>query len=188
MDKSQPLCYVLRLAPGLMYASSKGLAASDLVFAPDVDNVYTRALRAYRDDLESLAASFGGEVHMIGEVCGRGIQDIHHGTAPDMRIFDVFAGGKFADPTLAQERPLRPYRERRGTLLPVPVVYAGACSAGALAVHAAGQSVPEGAGCMREGVVVRPLREREDFGGRLIPKSKSAECLTRGGRATEHNW
>ena len=182
------LCYVLRLAAGETYASSKGLAASDLVFAPGTDNVYTRALGRYRDDLESLAATFGGgEVHMIGEVYGRGIQDLHYGTAPDMRIFDVFADGRFVDPTQVQERLLRPYREGRGTLLPVPVVYAGAYSAGALAEHTVGQSVLKGAGCMREGIVVRPLREREDFGGRLILKSKSAEYLTRGGRATEYN-
>ncbi len=53
----------------------------------------------------------------------------------------------------------------------MPVVYAGAYSAGALAEHTAGQNVLEEVGCMREGVVVRPLREREDFDGRLILKS-----------------
>ena len=161
-------------------ASSKGYAAKQLVFAPSVDNVYTRALRENLDGLNHLVARLDPPIHVIGEVYGPGIQDLQYG-GRGFRVFDVMSAGAYLDHD-SKERML----EMAGVAM-VPVIYRGPFSAGALESATSGASTLPGAGHMREGAVVRPVVERTDTDGRVILKSVSPAYLTRRGKVTEFN-
>ena len=173
------LCYLAY--DGEWRASSKGRAASQLVFAPSVDNVYARVLQNNLDGLGHVAARLDGPVHVVGEAYGPGIQDLQYGGRRDFRAFDVICDGKYLD----YDRVLR-VLEHTG-VEPVPALYRGPFSAEILERLTAGASVMPGAGHMREGAVVRPVVERYDMNGRVILKSVSPDYLTRRGKTTEHN-
>lgn len=110
------LCYcVVDTATGKITTSSKGRAASQLVFSSGVDNVYGRMCGQYADDLLQLAQTIrdysnsntppvhtadnsgggGGDgdglqtVHVFCEVYGRKVQDLTYGCDLDMAVFDV---------------------------------------------------------------------------------------------------
>lgn len=173
------LCYLAY--DGEWRASSKGRAASQLVFAPSVDNVYTRVLQNNLDGLNRVVACLGEPVHVVGEAYGPGIQDLQYGGRHDFSVFDIMSGGKYLD----HERMLHAL-EHTG-VEPVPVLYRGPFSAEILERLTTGASVMPDAAHMREGVVVRPAVERYDMEGRVILKSVSPDYLTRRGKTTEHN-
>ena len=174
--------------------SSKGRAASQLVFASEgVDNIYTRMGEKYGYDLVEIADWFadhedtddGGAIrtqtaHIFCEVYGKKVQDLHYGTDLDMAVFDVMVNGKYASQAQI-------YECLKGcSLRPVPLAYEGPYYESIMMEHTSGRSLVPGAGHMREGVVVRPVPEREDMDGRVVLKSVSPEYLTRKG-GTEYN-
>ena len=161
------LCQVVVRADGTRLVSSKGMGARGFALdptAPDAEhNVYLRAAVQY-EIAERARREFGERpVVVLGEVFGRGVQDLHYGTATsEFRVFDIWLGtrhsGRFLDDAALSD----------------------ACERMGIPVSGAGRHV-------REGVVVRPLIEREHprF-GRVQVKSVSGDYLTRRG-GTEFN-
>ena len=153
------------------------------------DNIYVQMYNRYASKLESLAESFlhhpEGPHHtfyLIGELYGRGVQDLSYDTArQEFRVFDVYLGyprtGRFLD-----------YDEMTGFLKDsfdtVPLIYRGPYSKETMLHHTQGQSLM--ASHQREGVVVKPVIEREAMRpGRVILKSISDRHLLRKGNPTE---
>lgn len=174
------LCYVM-CEGGNVVVSSKGWASSQLAFAGEADNVYTRMADRYGDDLKAVAERLGpGPVHILCEAYGSKCQDLHYGVHLDMRVFDISVDGKY----LSQS-------EIAGALeglwlRQAPLVYDGPFSNDIMEKHTSGPSMVDGADNIREGVVVRPVPEREDMEGRVMLKSVSPKYLCRSG-GTEFN-
>lgn len=182
---------------GRLVVSSKGFASRGLAFMPDApenaDNLYLRVAR-HLDIVARVEAAFGAEatVYVLGEVFGRGVQDLAYGASAGadetlgFRVFDIYRGvpgegGYLGDEALdAAVAALGLER--------VPVVYRGPFSEAALEAHTSGPESVSGAGAhLREGVVVRPCVERRDpLYGRVQLKSVSADYLLRKG-GTEFN-
>ena len=191
------LCYFAVEPDGVIRVSSKGRAASQLVFAQKgVDNIYTRMRDRYEDELVELAdwfADHGAEggtvrrqtVHVLCEVYGRKVQDLHYGTELDMVVFDILVDGSYVS---QNEIRVATTIDRLGAfnLKAAPLVYERPFSDDMLERHASGESLICGADHMREGVVVRPVIEREDMNGRVMLKSVNPEYLTRKG-GTEYD-
>lgn len=106
------------------------------------------------------------QVILYGEVFGAGIQSLHYGVKGELAFaaFDLLVDGRYLD-----------WPELRDTLsrfaVPaVPVLFEGPCSLEVVRQHSAGTTTLAD-DHIREGVVVRPLRERTDprF-GRLLMK------------------
>ena len=122
--------------------------------------------------------------YILGEVYGRGVQDLHYGEPnPAFAAFDVYIGepghGRFLSAPELRESLANVF-----TL--VPVLYEGPFSEAVLRDHTDGATALGGKH-IREGVVVRPAAEREsaEF-GRVILKNVSGNYLTRKG-GTEYN-
>lgn len=172
--------------------TSKGLSEKGLAFkfnSANEGNLYIRALngtldsdgddvvtRARRADL------FGGLVpfYILGEVFGRGVQDLHYGALePQFRVFDIYVGepgqGHYID---AQD--LHSYCTALNLQM-VPVVYVGPFSKDTMEDVTSGKEVVSGdESNIREGVVIKPVKERVDVElGRVILKSVSEDYLLR---------
>ena len=160
---------------GQFYISSKGMGAKGLVFTEKGKTVYHRAFERYEEDLESIKAELMREDFTIfAEVYGRGIQDLTYGSELNMRVFDMHTSGEY----LSYEE-IGGYLD--GTRLEqVPLVYWGKFSQEKLKEHTGGDSKMPGAEHIREGIVIRPVPEREYKNlGRVILKSKSEQYLLR---------
>ena len=169
---------------------SKGLGAKGLAFdlREGAANVYARAARDH-GVVEAIERVFADElayepVFVVGEVFGAGVQDLGYGVGDGplgLRVFDVHVGrrgrGRYLDDAELDRACAAMELDR------VPVVYRGPFSAGALAEHTSGTETISGEGVhLREGVVVRPVAERDDSGlGRVQLKSVSDDYLTRRG-------
>ena len=151
------------------------------------NNLYVRAWwrqeAAFKKARADLAPG-GGPFYVLGEVYGRGVQDLHYGQPnPAFAAFDAYLGppgrGCYLSPATFASSIGKHF-----TL--VPLVYKGPFSEEALRAHTDGPTALAGRH-MREGVVVKPVVEREsaEF-GRVILKRVSADYLTRKG-GTEHN-
>lgn len=179
---------------GRLLVSSKGLAAKGQAFLGDdpenADNLYVRAARAH-GVIERLHRVFGEReepVHLLCEVFGQGVQDLHYGAQarsegapPGLRAFDLYLGrrdrGRFFDDA-----------ELEATLgqlgLPrVPVLHRGPFDPDTLLALTEGKETVSGQGLhLREGVVVRTTAERpHPRYGRLQFKSVSEAYLLRKG-------
>ena len=192
------LCYIIIEGDGTLRISSKGYAKSNLVFAEEgVDNVYTKAAKFYeaalvnlRDNIlndegftDQVDDDFDDIIHILGEVYGRGIQDLTYGSStPTLRIFDVYISAKNR---WLEQKEIAAYLAE-SPLNHVPEIYTGKFSKDILEQFTSGESRVFGADHLREGVVIRTIPEREDFDGRVILKSVSDAYLTRKG-GTEYN-
>lgn len=174
--------------------SSKGLGGQGLVFKnndANQNNVYVRALRQLLAEnhlselLHSMSRVDGGahSVAILGEVFGRGIQDLDYGTtAPTFRVFDMRIGREWLSPDAmsywAKDLPL------------VPTLYTGPFDRAAIEEVRDGVTTVGGTN-VREGVVVRSLVPTEHpLHGRKICKFISPAYLLRrvkNGEATEFN-
>ena len=170
--------------------TSKGMSDKGLVLLLDdanEGNLYVRTWRAHQQAFEAARARLAGDgapCYVLGEVYGRGVQDLHYGKPnPDFAVFDAYVGepgtGRYLSPdelaeALNDQFPL------------VPVLYRGPFSLAKLQELTDGATALGGAH-VREGVVVRPAAERvsHEF-GRVILKSVSGKYLTRKG-GTEFN-
>ena len=170
--------------------TSKGLSDRGLALIIDdanASNLYVRTWRAFEAAFETArarAAADGQPFYVLGEVYGRGVQDLHYGERnPTFRVFDVYVGqpgqGRYLTPDEIET-------SLRGPFPLVPVLYRGPFSTAVMLKHTDGTTAL-GAGHVREGVVVRPVAERESPEiGRVILKSVSGDYLTRKG-GTEFN-
>ena len=177
---------------GRVVVFSKGLGAKGLAFdlRDGVANVYARAVRDHgiADAIARVFADGLAEqpVFVLGEVFGAGVQDLAYGVQPSagalgFRVFDVYVGrrgqGAFLDDAALDDACQAMGLDR------VPVVYRGPFSASALAEHTSGPETVSGETAhLREGVVVRPVTDRDDPAlGRVQLKSVSDDYLTRRG-------
>ena len=149
-------------------------------------NLYVRTWRAFEAPFETARARLaadGQPFYVLGEVFGRGVQDLHYGEPnPAFRVFDAYVGepgrGRYLSPDEV---------ESLGNLFPlVPVLYRGPFSAALMLEHTDGATALGGKH-VREGVVVKPAAERESAElGRVLVKSVSGDYLTRKG-GTDYN-
>lgn len=169
--------------------TSKGLSDKGLIFkdteANDA-NLYIRALRelAFEDESTILdrAISFFNDkpVYLLGEIFGRGVQDLHYGNLkPIFRLFDIYIGtpseGYYVDPDKVIE-----YAEFM-EIDTVPTLYRGPFSKEIVDNLTNGREAVSGKESnLREGIVIRPLTEfRDPEIGRVILKSVSEKYLLR---------
>ena len=170
--------------------SSKGMSDRGLALIlneANRNNLYVRTWRAFEAAFEQARTRLAGQeqpFYVLGEVYGRGVQDLHYNEPnPAFRVFDAYVGqpgqGRYLAP--------REFEESLSDLFPlVPVLYRGPFSEAALLEHTDGATALGGKH-LREGAVVKPATEREspEF-GRVILKSVSGDYLTRRG-GTEYN-
>ncbi|MEU3839958.1 RNA ligase (ATP) [Streptomyces sp. NPDC028635] len=170
-----------------VYVSSKGFGAKSLALKEDARNLYWRAVRAHgvAEAAARLARRLGARrVGIFGEVYGEGVQDLSYGAdgrrdqALGYAVFDVSAEIDGA------VRWLDPAGLLDGELPLVPRLYEGPFAIERVLEWASGRETVSGKGLhLREGVVVRPARERYSpvTGGRAIAKAVSPAYLTRKG-------
>ena len=151
------------------------------------NNLYVRAWRAQQAAFEQARARLAGEdepFYILGEVYGRGVQDLHYGEPnPAFAVFDAYIG----EPRQGRYLSADELQRQLADLFPlVPVLHNGPFSE-AMLNDCTGGPTAFGGGHLREGAVVRPVVEREspEF-GRVILKSVSGDYLTRKG-GTEFN-
>ena len=150
-------------------------------------NLYVRTWRAFEAAFETARArdaADGQPFYVLGEVYGRGVQDLHYDEQnPAFRVFDVYVGeprrGRYLVPEEVET-------SLAGLFPLVPVLYRGPFSNALMLEHTGGKTALGGQH-VREGVVVKPAAERESAQfGRVILKSVSGDYLTRKG-GTEFN-
>ena len=175
--------------------TSKGLSARGLAIIIDdanAGNLYVQAYRKHEAEFEAARARTapdGQPFYVVGEVYGRGVQDLHYGEQnPAFRVFDLYVGrpphGRIVEGQPEEGRYLNPAEVEaavEGLFPTVPLLYRGPFSNGQVAEHTDGKT-DLGGKHIREGVVIRPETEREsaEF-GRVILKSVSGAYLTRKG-------
>ena len=145
-------------------------------------NKHAHSLASLAEDLKSHPDGPENTFYLIGEIYGRGVQDLGYDSKDKMfRIFDVYLGtprlGRFLDYDEMTEL-------LKDTFDTVPLVYRGPYTKETLLEHTQGQSLI--ATHNREGIVVKPIRERQTMRpGRVILKSVSDRHLLRKGHTTE---
>lgn len=173
------------------FVSSKGLLARGFLLQDNdtnKNNVYIQA-KTLANLANRLSADMFTEptiMYVFGEIFGKGIQDLDYQIQhPTFALFDIAIRNKNGTRFLGEEE----FREMcfRIDLPMVPLVYQGGFSHELLTQHTVGNSIYTNMQ-IREGVVIKPVIEREDKKlGRVILKSINPDYLTRGGNATEYN-
>jgi RNA ligase (TIGR02306 family) len=207
-EKIHGSCTIIQYFPGMDHpemfpdhagyrsitVSSKGLGGQGLVFKnneANANNLYVRALGTLLADhdlaglLHRMSKVDGGAhpVAILGEVFGKGVQDLDYGTTkPTFRVFDMRIGREWLSPDAvaywAKDLPC------------VPTLYTGPFDQTAIEAVRDGVTTVGGTN-VREGVVVRSMISNEHpLHGRKICKFISPAYLLRrvkNGEATEFN-
>lgn len=175
--------------------SSKGLGSQGLVFKDNdanANNIYVQTLRILLAEqnlselMHAMSKVNGGGHHVaiLGEVFGKGVQDLDYGTTkPTFRVFDMRIGQEWLS--------ANDMSHWDKDLPRVPVLYTGPFDLAAIEAVRDGVSTVGGTN-VREGVVVRSWLPREHpIHGRRIAKFISPAYLLRkakgGGEVTEYN-
>ena len=187
---------------GDILVHSKGLGAQGLAFKNNESNngnIYVQTIRGLilngfdtkiRTVVQELAAEAMNaslpemSVAILGEVYGRGVQDLHYGLdKPGFRVFDILLG----DNTWATKIGMLSICERLGLEM-VPELYVGPFDLAALEKVRNGKTMLGGDN-VREGIVVRSSTEAtHPYHGRKIAKMISQNYLLRKSKdATEYN-
>ena len=181
--------------PHSILISSKGLWARGQVLDAqnDQDNLYVRTIK--RSGLvdafmrhPDLGEDIERPLYFMGEIFGRGVQDLHYGAnEPQVRFFDM------AVQLPNREIMYLDYPTFRGVMwdmnIPTaPLLYTGPYNQEMVNAYTSGEEMVSGEKLhMREGVVIKSLQERLDArGNRCIVKSVSADYLLRK-NGTEYN-
>lgn len=188
VEKAHGTCTLLHYEQGTLYVSSKGLGKQGLVLLRDseddsqVRNVYWRM--AIKHGIESLLKSLCeargvDNATLYGETTG--VQDLRYGLMPGelgFHAFDLRIDGQFVD-----YDDFVQLVEKQMGLPTLPVLYRGPYSREKLEEVAVGREQITGTEShIREGVVVRPVKERTDPDlGRVIVKVISPDYLLRKG-------
>jgi len=174
--------------------SSKGLAAKGLALKllahENRGNLYVKTFDKFNlmSKLYKMRIPYKANVYIMGEVYGKGVQDLTYGCEQNehgFRVFDVMVtNGKgerrYLDDAELDAWCLEMELER------VPVLYRGPYSNEALTEHTNGKDSISGTN-VRKGVVVKPVKERyNNTCGRVALKSVSEKYLLRKG-GTEYN-
>lgn len=177
---------------------SKGLGAQGLVFKnndANSGNVYVKTVRSLleNNNLELILRNVSEHnndciVAIIGEVFGKGIQDLHYGTTqPEYRMFDIKIGDKW-HPELMNMAKMGVDLYGLKAIPTVPELYRGPLDLEKLYAVRDGKSTI-GNQHIREGVVVRSMVDgKHPVHGRKICKMISPDYLLRKNKdATEFN-
>ena len=173
--------------------ASKGLGARGLVFKfneKNQNNLYVRTATAgdypLLEKIRTMAMKLNQPVYLLGEIFGRGVQDLSYGmNEPTFRAFDMYVGqpqkGRYVDfDQFSTNCQLM-------NISMVPLLYKGPYSYDIMRDLTDGsEQVSGGKSNIREGVVVKPIIERRDeLVGRVLMKHISEKYLTRKGNTTE---
>ncbi len=184
---------------GTLVVASKGLADKGIAFQPDAEenehNLYLRAIRSKNIEREVRAVfseelDSGIPVFILGEVFGQGVQDLHYGASAakdetlGFRVFDIYVGkpgqGYYLDSDFVFASCFGMELDR------VPILYRGPFSREIMDKHTNGMETVSGKQShMREGIVMKPAKERRDdlSGlGRVMLKSVSDKYTMRKGK------
>ena len=166
--------------------TSKGLSGKGIVLDPEDDNVYSNAWNKYQSMIQAIRKDLNEETfYVLGEIYGRGIQDLQYNTMnPAFRVFDIYVGkpnqGRYLELSEVFRLLQLTYSQEESELMHVPVLYHGPYHKEILLEYTNGQSAL--GGNIREGVVVRTSPERLDSKqNRAIYKSISEDYLLRKG-------
>lgn len=192
---------------------SKGLSARGLIFQINTKNteknLYVKTLEGTRDEggynlidrfhflLNLLTGNPTIPFYILGEIFGKGVQDLHYGLqSPSFRVFDVYIGepgqGRYLDPA-----ELADYMYELGVET-VPVLFNGPFSKDKIeeltnggetvtSINEEHVHVDYRGMHVREGIVIKPIIGRDDVElGRVILKSVSEDYLLRKS-GTEYN-
>lgn len=136
-------------------------------FKPDVNSKWLDV--AHKHDLVNKLRDYPNTV-VYGELFGAGVQSLRYGLDDswDLRVFDIYLGleGRYANFDEMVE-----WCEKLDLPM-VPLIYRGEFNQDVLRQHTTGDSTM--ASHIREGVVVKPVKERCDFDsslGRVVLKS-----------------
>lgn len=183
---------------------SKGLSFKGLAFKfneKNQNNLYMRALEQTKDDeqndvIDRLLNMYGDKtpIYLLGEVYGKGVQDLSYGTqTPHVRFFDLHFGDQNQVNENIHEFGYASVDLLNGVLYKlnvdsVPHLYRGPFSENVMEQFTNGyESVSGSQFNIREGIVIKPVHETYDAVlGREILKSVSEDYLLRRG-GTEYN-
>ncbi|SDJ93738.1 RNA ligase (ATP) [Streptomyces indicus] len=174
---------------GRVQVSSKGFGAKYLALQEDPRNLYWRAVRGHGVAAVAawLAERLGARrVGLFGEVYGAGVQDLSYG-ADGRRAslgYAVFDASVEVDRQVRWLDPAELTELLEERLPLVPRLYEGPYDEELVFSYASGRETVSGRELhLREGVVVRPAKERRSdvVGGRAIAKAVSPAYLTRKG-------
>lgn len=178
---------------GSVVVSSKGMSAQGLALKFNEANKNNTYIKAFHGVVSKTASFYNnvmectnGPIFFLGEVFGKGIQDLGYGTnTPEFRLFDIYIGrpnqGRYLD---FDEKVA--FANTFGITM-VPVIYRGPFSKEIMIEHTSGNTMVGDVKQIREGLVVTPIKERSDMAlGRVILKSVSDDYLLRK-NATEFN-
>jgi len=150
------------------------------MFKESETNLYWSAIKKNELDV-LLLKGLPDTAVLFGEVYGRKVQNLQYGlTTQKIVFFDIFMNGRYLD-----WNDLVELIEKLGLSMP-PIVYRGDYHLNKIRELAQGQTLL-GGGHLREGVVVRPVKERVDAKlGRVILKFLNPEYETSKGRTDHH--
>jgi RNA ligase (TIGR02306 family) len=173
---------------GNVLIGSKGLAAKGLVFKDNdanTNNLYMRAFKAHDKWPNMDTVEFKEPIFLLGEVFGKGVQDLQYGLNDiEFRLFDVYFG-KPGEGSYADVDQLEEVASAYG-LKTVPELFRGPLTPQIIAEYTDGLDTITGSH-IREGIVIKPVQEmRNIYTGRTILKSVSERYLNRR-NATEYN-
>jgi len=178
-------------AGGDVFLFSKGLGAQGIVLKnteANRFNLYVRMFNALAESgfvqrLQEFANAV--PVYVLGEVFGKGVQDLDYGhTKPVFRAFDMFVGDPATGRFLSSAELTQAYAALG--VESVPVLYHGPYDKALMDELKEGKTTL-GDAHIREGVVIRPVEERRDDEiGRVILKHVGDGYLLRSG-GTEYN-
>ena len=184
---------------GHSVVASKGLASRGLAFKLNEENkanLYVRAFRKILDQVfsdwteiqEKFFESQNGKIRavfVLGEIFGKGVQSLDYGASAGsegtlgVRVFDIYIksteGNYYLDDEELDKFCSGLHLER------VPVLYRGPFSKEKMLEYTSGKEVVSGRQLhIREGIVVKPVKERRnDVLGRVILKSVSEAYLNK---------
>ena len=173
-----------------MVVFSKGLGAQGLCFKDNdknENNLYIRTLRE-TGVFDRLLATYGymnTPLFVLGEVFGKGVQDLEYGIPPAFRAFAVVEG--FRGQQQYYNWTFVDLTAKALGIGTVPVLYTGPFSYDTMMGYTSGTETASGKEAhMREGIVMVPTQERTDSRiGRVCLKSVSEAYLLRKGNTTE---
>lgn len=176
--------------------TSKGLSGKGLAFKfneMNANNLYVRTFNKMFDDGRTIIERYHAlatddePIYFLGEIFGQGVQDLAYGMEkPQFRGFDIYLGHPTTGRYLDFDEKAKLF-DQLGVQL-VPILYRGIFSHEKVEEFTSGRETVSGRGaCIREGIVILPVRERRDDDiGRVMLKSVSEKYLLRR-NATEFN-
>lgn len=171
---------------GKFTVASKGLAQKHLAFQDNEENrngnLYMKALLAFIPKIQNFETFFSNakKVVFLGEIYGKGIQDLHYGlTSSKVAIFDINIDGEWISEHEITQILFNMEVDQ------VPYLYSGPHSIAKMDELKRGKTTINSAN-VREGLVIRPSTERRDDRiGRVILKAINEDYLLRK-NATEY--